>query len=182
VDSDARDVLGILDGLSELTANVDTETRYEMGKLQLSAAQELDRRRNELKPPEQKRLDHCLGQAHVAMGESARAIEVYTSLLSRAPKDRRLLKTVAELLTDCGTRDCLQNAMTQWRKLESMERAGEPAWMNARYRVVWCLFALKQHDDCRKLLAVTRLLYPALGGNELRGRFAELEKKLPSHR
>ena len=177
-DSDARDVLGILDGLSELTANADTKTRNRMGKLQLNAARELDRRRNELQPQEQKRLDHCLGQAYVATGRSTQAIEVYMSLLSRAPKDRRLLKTVAELLTDCGTRECLQNAIRQWRKLESMERAGEPAWMNARYQVVWCLFSLEQHGECRKLLAVTRLLYPALGGAELRGRFAELERKL----
>jgi len=54
--------------------------------------------------------------------------------------------------------------------------------MSARYQVVWCLFALKEHDECRKLLAVTRLLYPALGGDELRSRFAELEKKLPAKR
>ncbi|MBT4868424.1 MAG: outer membrane protein assembly factor BamD [Planctomycetaceae bacterium] len=181
-DADARDVLGILDGLSELTANADTKTRNEMGKLQFDAAQELDRRRNELKPTEQKRLDHCLGQAYVATGRSTEAIKVYESLLSQTPKDRRLLKTVAELLTDCGTRECLLNAKTQWRKLESMERAGEPAWMSARYQVVWCLFALKEHDECRKLLAVTRLLYPALGGDELRSRFAELEKKLPAKR
>ena len=181
-DADARDVLGILDGLSELTANADTKTRKEMGELQLSAAQELDRRRNELKPQEQKRLDHCFGQAYVATGQSTQAIKVYESLLSQTPNDRRLLKTVAELLTDCGTRECLQNAKTQWRKLESMERAGEAAWMNAQYQVAWCLFALKQHDECRKLLAVTRLLYPALGGDELRGQFAELEKKLLSKR
>jgi TolA-binding protein len=181
-DSDARDVLGILDGLSELTANADAKTRHEMGELQLTAARELDRRRSELQPPEQRRLDHCLGQAYVATGRSSQAVQVYESLLSKAPKDRRLLKTVAELLTDYGTRESLKNAKAQWRRLESLERAGEPAWMNARYHVAWCSFALKQYVECRKLLAVTRLVYPALGGDELRGRFAELEKKLPDKR
>lgn len=176
--TNARDVLGILDGLSDLTANANQKSRRQLGELQLSAARDLNRRRDELETAQQTRLDHCLAQAYMATGRSARAIEVYQTLLSRSPKDRRLLKTVAQLLMKCGTAECLRQAKTNWRKLESLEKAGSTAWLNARYHVALCAYELKDYDECRKLLAVTQLVYPALGGERLQRQFAELERRL----
>lgn len=183
-ETNSEAVLSILDGLSELTAHAEpttpgtVSTRRRLGELQLQTALELNRRRAELEPAQQRQLDNCLAQAYLATGQSAKAVEVYETLLARSPKDRRLLKTVAELLTDCGTPQCFRSAKGHWRRLESLEEAGSAEWMNARYHVALCAWSLKEYDECRKLLAVTRLVYPQLGGEELRSRFAALEQQL----
>jgi TolA-binding protein len=180
--TNSDDVLSIVDGLSDLTAHADQTTRRRLGELQLQASRDLDHRRAELTPQQQRRLDRCLAQAYVATGQSAQAIDVYDSLLSRSPKDRLLLRTVAELLTRCGTPACYRKAKKRWKTLESLEKPGGTKWINARYQVAWCAWMLKEYDECRKLLAVTRLVYPKLGGSDLRGKFTALEKKLKNRR
>ena len=51
-------------------------------------------------------------------------------------------------------------------------------WLDARYHLARCAFELKDYEECRKLLGVTKLLYPNLGNDEVRARFASLEAKL----
>ena len=61
-------------------------------------------------------------------------------------------------------------------KLESLRQPGSRKWFEARYGVARTCFDLKQYGECRKLTGVTRLLYPELGGKEMRGKFTKLQQ------
>lgn len=172
------DVLATLDGLMELAGRADDQTRRKLGELQLRTAIELHDRREKLSQADQRRLDRCLAQAYAAVGRPEQAAGIYESLLAHSPDDRKLIKRIAELLLDLGTRESVAKARNHWRKLESFEKPGSRDWLNARYSVALCSYSLEDYDDCRKLLAVTRLLYPELGGADLREKYDRLQARL----
>lgn len=172
------EMLNVLDGLVGLADEMDEVTRHALGELQLQAAERLDRQRDELNSAQQRRLDSCLADACLATNQPKRARALYEKLLAHSPRDKKLLRISAELLMECGTAECVRRAKKHWRQLESLENPGSRDWMQARYEVARCCLLLKQHDDCRKLLGVTRLLYPDRGGEKLRAKFEELERDL----
>ena len=181
-DSGPAEVLAVLDGLTRAAVNVNGSTRTGLGELQLQAAEPLVRRRKQLTATQQSRLDHCLAEAYAATDRSRRAITIYAQLLQKSPRDRDLLTTIAQLRMRCGTPECLKAATTNWRALGKLNNPGSRDWLRARYQVALCSYRLKNYDECHKLLTVTRLLYPDLGGRELKAKYTALEHKLKGTR
>ncbi|MGH7202679.1 MAG: tetratricopeptide repeat protein, partial [Planctomycetaceae bacterium] len=174
-----EDLLGLLGGLTQLAErSPDDYRRRELGQLQLDTALELDAKRDGLSDAQRRQLDLCLARAYTATDQVEQAAEVYQRLLKQAPEDRTLLRALAEQLMDCGSPECLSEAKTHWRRLESLEEPGTRLWLLARYHVARCCYLLEQYDECRKLLGLTRVLYPKLGGDDLRQRFESLERDL----
>lgn len=176
--SDPKVLLGVLNGLSEMSAGIRPERERALGELQLKAAEALDAHRDQLEPPDARLLDHCLAQAYSAVGRPNDAIAVYESLLEGSPRDKRLLRTAAELLTDSGQEQAWETAKTYWRRLEALEQPGSKAWLSARLQVAATCLKLGQTEECRKLLSVTRVLYPELGGPELKAEFDALQAEV----
>ena len=177
--SQAADVLGILAGLSEMARDTSDNTRFHVGQLQLRAAAELDARRSELSADEQQQLDLCLAEAYVAGGQSRDGIARYERVLAAQPGNDLVRRRLAEVLEEaCGTSECLEKARQHWRRLESTATPGTPEWMEARYHIIHCLLGLRDREAASKLLAITKLLYPDLGGELLQPRFAKLEDEL----
>ncbi len=174
--SSPSEVLSVLDGLIQIADNVDEHTRRGLADLQLQAAEGLNARRSQLSVTERRRLDSCLAQACVATDQPRRAVEKYDVLLRESPRDKRLRRTVSELMTQIRTPEYLSKAKTSWRKLQMLETKGSQDWLDATYNVAWCCFALKEYGQCRKLIQVTRLRYPDLGGWELQTKFTNLER------
>lgn len=173
-DAGPAEVLAILDGLMQVAPDGGGTMQRELGLVQLHAAVELDRKREALSKSEQAWLDRCLAQAYASSGQGRRAIEYYEKLLAGTPNDRALRKTTAELLLQSTDRKHLAKAKAYWRQIESAEKKGSPEWLKARYHVALSLFRLGELKECRKLLRVTRLLYPKLGGPHLRRQFEDL--------
>jgi tetratricopeptide (TPR) repeat protein len=176
--TDTGDLLRVLDGLFELSAHSSPDSRRALGELQLWATEELRNRRSELDDAQLERLDRCLAEAYTATGMTERAIETYEQLVARSPADRKVLETVAGLLFECGTPECLERSKTHWRKLESLRKPGDPDWLAARYEVARCCFELGQFDECRKLVIAAQVLYPSLGGEQLKAQFEALRLRL----
>lgn len=171
----AAEVLAVLDGLMQLGTQ-DEALRTRLGSLQLQTARELNKRRSSLKENERRWLDRCLAQAYSAAGSSAQAAELYERLLAKSPGDAGLLKTAADLLEKTADRESLKKARGYWRKLEGIEKRGSADWLTARYHVAACAYQLGEYAECKKLLDVTRLIYPQLGGDALRKKYASLQK------
>lgn len=169
------DTLRILEGLSPLTASDADDPLHDLGNLQLETALRLAENREALSAADQRRLDECLAQGYTAAGQSRRGIEIYESLLEKSPRDRKLLATLARLLGRSNDATTRQKAVDVWKKIESFSKPGSDDWLAARYEVCAGLAARGQQRDACKLLKVTRLLYPKLGGDDLRQKFAELE-------
>jgi tetratricopeptide (TPR) repeat protein len=170
------EVLAVLDGLMQIGAGTDRAVRERLGGLQLRTALALQRNRGKLKPAEQRWLDRCLAQAYESMGRTDRAVAVYEKLLAKSPRNRKLLTKVASLLEDSSERDALRKGRTHWQTLQSFDKPGTAGWLTARYHVARCSYRLGDYAESRKLLKVTKLLYPELGGEELRGKYESLLK------
>ena len=170
-------LLWIVEGLAPLTSDPKTDPHRDLAELQLDAAKKLEGRRKQLSRPEQRRLDLALAQAYSSARQLPEAIKIYEQLLQATPNDKPLLMTYVAALRRCGTAECLKSVVTAWRRLESQHPAGSAEWLAARYEFCRGLLDLGQSDAARKLIKITRILYPKLGGQELADKFAELERR-----
>jgi hypothetical protein len=85
---------------------------------------------------------------------------------------------LARVYEDCGSLSCLRQALKQWKKLEALQRKGTIDWIETRYHLAWCSHRLGDDDTARKLVGVTRVLYPQLGTPALKQRFEALAAEL----
>jgi len=173
-ESGPGELLPVLDGLMRIGAQSDEQLRNQLGALQLKAALQLDKRRNQFDSHQQRWLDRCLAQAHAATGRPEEAARRYEQLLAQSPRNKQLLRSAAELLSNARSREMLLKARTYWRKLEALNKPGSRQWLTARYHVALCNYRMAEYTECRKLIDVTKLLYPQLGGEALRKRFERL--------
>ena len=177
-----RDLLAIVERLAPFVASDDRQRRLQYVELQLRAAERLARQRNSLTKPEQESLDRCFGRAYLASGQLAKAVELYGRLAADAPKDAARQRDIALQLETVNSHECQTLAKQCWRRVESSTKPGSPEWLLARLGVISSSRKLDQQQEARKLLEVTRVLYPALGGSEIKLQFAEVERQLDSNR
>ena len=173
-----EDVLVLLSGLSKLAAGLDEPARRDLGRVQLAAARQLDRQRSTLPPEVARQVDRCLAEAFTATGDLPEAIAIYETLRQSHPKDRSLIETIGTLSVKRGQPADLKRAKALYRQLESFDPPGSPAWLRTRLTVARVCLQLGETAECQKLLKVTRILYPELGGKELKGEYAALEGEL----
>ncbi|MFG0333960.1 MAG: hypothetical protein ACF8TS_11410 [Maioricimonas sp. JB049] len=176
--ADPRALLQLLSGLAQLESQIPSGQRQALGRLQLQAAGQLAERSHQLSDAEQTLLKRCRANAHALAGQLPQAIGLYEELIAASPRDRELLELLADLLMRQSSRESVTRALQLWRQIESMSRKGTQPWLEARFHVAETLYELGRYEECRKLIGVTRLVYPELGGNELKQRYAELQEKV----
>ncbi len=176
--SSTQEVLGVMDGLMQVAASVDLSTQRKLKQIQLQTALELHSRRDQLTPAEQQRLDHCRAQAYLATNQPTEALKVYDQMIVAQPKNQSLRMTVAKRLSEGEDRTCLLKAKAHFRAVESSQKPGSVMWLEMRYHIARCCLKLGQTEECRKLLGVTGVLYPELGTDALKARYAELQAEL----
>jgi hypothetical protein len=172
------ELLSVLNGVSHIDLDLSPSVRRELGMLQLQSAEKLASRRNDLTPQQIRQLDLCLAEAYLAIDRPIRALEYYQALLKKSPRDNALKRQVALLLEQCGTKECLRQAIPKWRELEAAEKAGSVPWLDARLHIIRAQFESGDTDAAKKLLGVTRLLYPELGNVDLKKQYRELEQQI----
>lgn len=174
----AENLLAILSGLSDLASNLDEQSRRDLGRVQLAAARRLQKQRASLAPEKAGLVDRCLADAYVATGDLPEAILIYESLLKSSPRDRILVEAIGRLSRTRGQIEDLKRAKAIYRKLESFDPAGSPAWLRTRLTVAQVCFELGEKGESQKLLKVTQILYPELGSEKLRAEYEELAQRL----
>lgn len=168
------DLLVLLSGLSELSRGLDDRARNDLGRIQLAAARRLSQQRAELPEKTREQADRCLAEAYVATGDLPEAIELYEAMLRKHPRDMSLLQTTASRCLDRGHPENLDRAKEIYRQLESMERAGSDSWLRHRLAIARITFRQGEVEECQKLVQVTRILYPKLGGDDLKSQYDHL--------
>jgi len=172
------ELLSVLNGISQINLDLTPAVRRELGMLQLKSAEKLVTRRSELKPQQANRLDLCLAEAYLAIDQPIRALEYYQALLKQSPNDTSLIKQVALLLERCGTKQCLQQASKKWQTLIATKKPGTLAWLDIRLHIIQTAFGSGNEAEAKKLLGVTKLLYPELGNAEMKSRYREAEARI----
>lgn len=169
-----EELLTLLDGLTDVAARSDTGTQRLVAELQLRASQGLADAAVKLSEPQRLRLMRARAEAFAATGQPTKAIAAYQQLVEKSPRDAKLLRTAAELCESLDSQEGMQQAKTYWRRLEGVLKAGSVEWLEARWHVIRCCRRLGENAEADKLLKVTKLLYPELGGETLRRRFEEM--------
>ena len=166
--------LALLDGLSAVAARSDLGTQRLVADLQLRASQSLNDAAAKLTEPQRLRLMRARAEAFAATGQPTKAVAVYQQLVENSPRDAKLLRTAAELCESLDSKEGTQQAKMLWRRLEGLLKAGSLEWLDARWHVIRCCRRLGEQAEADKLLKVTKLLYPDLGGEAMRTKFDEL--------
>lgn len=173
-----QELLTILSGLAEISRNTDARVRRELADLQIQAADRLMRQRDQLDATSQWLLDKTRAEAYEVRGRPHDALIVYDAMLKVQPRNKRLVRKRAELLASTGDAGELEQAYDSWKQLMGLEKRGTRGWLQARYELAACSLQLGRVEEARKLVGVTKLLYPDLGGADLRQRFTELETRI----
>ena len=173
-----RDLLVIVELLAPFVASENRQRQVQYVALQLHAVEQLSKHRAELSRDEQNQMDQSLARAYLANGQISKALEIYERQATAAAKAAGRQRDIALLLSGFEQRECVVLARQCWRRIESLTKQGSPEWLGARLGVITAGIKLGDVAEAKKLLAVTRLLYPDLGGEELKSRFQAAEQKL----
>lgn len=170
--SDTEHLLSVIDGLMAAGRSASPEVRRRLADLQLMAASALigeqaesvgatgiPWQRRELTDAQKVRVYAAIVEAFVVTNQPRRAVAAARAALRLAPQDTALQRRFAELFVECGTPECLDEALILWRRLEVLAPDGSRDFLQARYFIMRCLAGLGRMEEARKLARVTRLLY-----------------------
>jgi tetratricopeptide (TPR) repeat protein len=124
------------------------------------------------------RQDAQSAAALAAAGRTAQAKQLYEKLAAERPDDRGVQTAYAKLLGSSADSKDREAALGRWRLIESRSEAGSDGWFEARLERLRLLVATGKQENAKKLLALTRLLAPSLGGDERHGEFEQIAKQL----
>ena len=176
--SDTSTVLQVLKSLVEASSQQKPEVKRDLGFLQLKTAERLSERRSALTPQEQLWLDQLTAQAYLSTGQLQRGITSYRTLKKNFPQNNNFTGKLADLLMQSGTRPHLEEAKQLFKELESKHPKGSTNFLSARHSRIQSLLLLKETQAARKLLGVTKLLYPQPEDASLKQKFLQLESQL----
>jgi len=172
-----RELLGIAEGLAPFVLTEDPQRQAQYVALQVQAMEQLAPHRSRLSAPEQVEVDRMQARAWLASGQIAKAAEIYAREIQAAGRDAARLHEIARQLSEFEHRECQSLARTCWRRLESQSKPGTSDWLVARLGVISTSLNLKETADARKLISLTRVLYPDVTRGPHADRFHELERQ-----
>ena len=110
--------------------------------------------------------------------ETDQAVEAYRRFAENSPQDLNIQLRYAELLSGIHTRDAQHRAMQQWRFVGQLSPKRSQTWFRVKLGIAQAHYELGERDKARDLIAYLSALYPDLGGENLKARFAELARRV----
>lgn len=170
-------LLGMLVALERMTSTAPAKVRGELARLELVAIERLRPQANQLSPDGQRTLDRLQAQALADAGRTAEALGAYEWLARTYPRDGEIQEAYARLLLARTDRPSLELALARWRDLEAKSKPQSPRWFRAKYQVAELHYRLGNPVQTAKMIALLEVLYPELGGPELKAQFLELQQR-----
>lgn len=177
---DRQRLSSTLKGLSSAAEYLEINQRRQVARLQLAAVAQAGLDPGKLSAEELGQFGSVIATAFEQTAQTDRAVEILRQLLARNPRDTKLRRRVAEILSRNEDAASLTAAQQELRRLEEHFEPGSTEWMNARLSVIEIAIRLKNTDEARKLLKVTQLLYPSPDSDELKRRLKEVSEALAS--
>jgi TolA-binding protein len=168
------ELLDVLRKLSTAGKQLAGPQRSELAKLELTAITRIRLQAKSLSPADQQLLAECQGEALYASGRYADAARMFEEAMPGKPE---LAPRLADALEKSGQPADLTRALELWRKQQALKKQGTAAWFQSSFRIARILLALGQAAECRKLIVTTRIVYPELGGPDLKQAFDELDRQ-----
>jgi hypothetical protein len=168
------ELLALLDSLSQLTSAAPPASRRELAALASEVARFLSPRRSELPPAGQAQFDRLEAQSLADAGQSAEALRRFAQLARAYPRDGQVQEQYALLLVEAGDKPSLETALAKWREVEQRSQPATPRWFRAKYYLALAHEKLGNKEHAAKIITLTQVLHPDLGGPELKARFQDL--------
>jgi hypothetical protein len=173
-----QDLLTVLEGLGPLVTGSNGNRRAQIAALLLKAAERLSADRSDLSAADAQRLDRALLMGYVSSSRTTDALVIARKLSEQSIKDATKQRHLALMFSDVAQEEAQTFTRQCWRNVEAATKAGSTEWLTARLGVIAATIRLKQHDEARKLLQITKVLYPDLKDPTLKARFNALEGEL----
>ena len=122
-------------------------------------------------------MDEAKAFALAATHQYHEAVSLYESILKQSPQDARILRATAELIENAGGQEDFTRAQEHWKQLVKLYLPGSREWLEARYSLAASLLKAGMAQESRKLITTTRIVYPSLGGDDLKSKYEALEKQ-----
>jgi len=90
------------------------------------------------------------------------------------PADGDLQEACARLLSEATGAEALAAARARWRQVEQGSPAASPRWFRARYARAQLYLRAGDRTRCAKLIELTQVLHPEMGGPAMKKQFLEL--------
>ncbi|WP_010582479.1 coiled-coil domain-containing protein [Schlesneria paludicola] len=176
-----KELLGLVDQLVPFVAAAQGDAQIQLAALQLQAAERVQSQRDQLSPAETALLDRCRAKASFFAGQSAKAVALGQQLAERFASDLDLQRELANLFGESRDVDASVLVKKCWRRIESQSKAGTSEWWTARLGVIQTCIREREYDEARKLLRVTKVLYPELGGPAFKPQMDSIEHALKAN-
>ena len=172
---DARPLLAVLTALDPEDHALDETARALQVAVIQAACERLFPEAQTLSPADRTNLRLLQARAFSAADEHETAQRLLRQLRAEAPKDPRILMSLAANLR---RQRKFRDSLRIWERLLKGLRRGSSAWLQAMANAIACHIDLGDRDAARKLLDATRTLYPRLDDPRLREKFAQLDVRL----
>jgi predicted Zn-dependent protease len=173
-------LLAVMEGLSQFISSKSPATGDSVAALSLRAGELLGTDRDQLAPVQRSLLDQYLTTAYLATGQTAKAVNLMKSRAEQGPKDVEIQREIGLRLSSLKSPEAAALAKQCWRRVESLTKGGSAEWFVARLEVLRACLQLNQVQEGRKLLQVTKVLYPDLGGKPLADQFEAIDRAFPA--
>jgi tetratricopeptide (TPR) repeat protein len=172
------ELLGVLFEIDRLARTAPSQQRTPLLSLQDRILQKLKIRINELDSTQRNSAAWLQARWFTSSGLIQEAVAAYHSLLKTNPSNLNIVRLeFAQLLSSQNTADLLTEALTQWREIESRTSEASPAWFDAKYEIARAHLRLGNSEQAARMVGLLRVLYPEMGGPELKQQFDELERR-----
>ena len=167
-------LLDLLEQLSRLLPVASQDDRRALLSLKILVIDRLKPRQSELEADKRMVFDHHAARAYAAAGQTSAARQLYQRLIEQNPRDGDLQEEYALVLSQGTDKASLDAALGTWRQVEQKSKPGSPRWFRAKYNLAHTHERLGNKQHASKIVALTQVLHPELGGPELKARFEEL--------
>lgn len=170
----SQDLMSLLESLERLSETARPDVRAELAALELRALELLQPRRAQLDPATLQTLERLTAAALADAGRLQEAQAAYESLAQTYPRDGKIQEALAALLTSRSDAASLQAARARWLEILARCQDGSPRWFRAEYNIALIDYRLGRSDRALAIIRRIELLYPTMGGPELKSQFAAL--------
>ncbi len=172
---DVQAMIGLLAELLGLADRTGPRLQAQLARLQLEAVERVRPRLAQLDDREKALLDYAYVRSRAVLAPTE-AVADYQALIAQYPRERRFAEEAAQHFLAVGGRQALTEAERLWRRL-GRTTPGSESWLRARLGLAETLVKQGQPDEAVKLIDLTRVLAPDLGGGPWPRQFETLRRR-----
>lgn len=154
------------------------ERQRQLAALKLLVFDKLGRPIEGASPAERRELELLEAQSLSEAGHADEAAARFKSLREAYPRDAGMLEAQAASLSRAPEAAAIPAALAAWRELERHVEPGTPRWLRAKLQLARLHLRAGDRAQAAKIVEVTTLLHPELGGPELKAQFEALQREI----